>query len=117
MIIEELGLFYHLSCFKCSRCGIQLSDGQKETSVRIKNGKIYCYICYHRLSKSLSRNRDRSKNKTQQGSLEREHSKSRVPASIGTLINTSSSYQISKSYKNTSFCIPFLKLKIAVVNL
>uniref|UniRef100_A0A0R3SX38 LIM zinc-binding domain-containing protein n=1 Tax=Hymenolepis diminuta TaxID=6216 RepID=A0A0R3SX38_HYMDI len=32
MIIEELGLFYHLSCFNCSRCGIQLGDGQNETS-------------------------------------------------------------------------------------
>ncbi len=54
MIVEQLSLFYHLSCFVCSRCGIQLSDGQNETAVRIKNGLVYCYICYHRISKTIS---------------------------------------------------------------
>ncbi|VDD81116.1 unnamed protein product [Mesocestoides corti] len=53
MIVEQLSLFYHLSCFVCAECGIQLSDGQNETAVRIRNSLIYCYICYHRLSKSI----------------------------------------------------------------
>lgn len=48
MIVEKLNLFYHLACFVCARCGMQLSDGQNETAVRIRNGLIYCYVCYHK---------------------------------------------------------------------
>lgn len=94
MIIEQLNLFYHLSCFVCARCGIQLSDGQNETSVRISNGLIYCYICYHRLRKPLS-NKDKNKPRTPERN-EQHSSLSRTAATAGPLMNTSSSYQTSK---------------------
>ncbi|VDL92228.1 unnamed protein product, partial [Schistocephalus solidus] len=44
MIVEKLNLFYHLACFVCARCGMQLSDGQNETAVSrlLSNGQIMC---------------------------------------------------------------------------
>nr|CDS34110.1 Zinc finger LIM type [Hymenolepis microstoma] len=100
MIIEELGLFYHLSCFNCFRCGIQLGDGQNETSVRIKNGKIYCYICYHRLSKSLTRSKDRSKTRNSHENLEQNSSISKTLTSLEAHTNTSTSHETSNHLKS-----------------
>eukprot|EP00108_Taenia_solium_P008784 TsM_000902700 transcript=TsM_000902700 gene=TsM_000902700 len=99
MIIEQLSLFYHLSCFVCARCGIQLSDGQNETSVRIRNGLIYCYICYHRISKSLSRSKERNegaKLKESPSRSDRHSSLARSSTKIEQFFNTSPSCQSSE---------------------
>ncbi|VDM15901.1 unnamed protein product [Hydatigera taeniaeformis] len=96
MIIEQLSLFYHLSCFVCARCGIQLSDGQNETSVRIRNGLIYCYVCYHRISKSLSRSKERSeraKLKESPTRSDRHSSLARSSAKMEQFFNANSSSQ------------------------
>ena len=46
MIIENLGLFYHIDCFKCSICFIQLGDGMNGTDVRVRNNKLHCHNCF-----------------------------------------------------------------------
>ncbi|XP_059489633.1 titin isoform X4 [Neocloeon triangulifer] len=46
MIIESLRLFYHIDCFKCCVCCIQLGDGLMGTDVRVRNGKLHCHSCY-----------------------------------------------------------------------
>ncbi|XP_078602654.1 uncharacterized protein LOC144876827 isoform X4 [Branchiostoma floridae x Branchiostoma japonicum] len=46
MIIESLGLFYHITCFRCSICGIQLGNGQQGTDVRIRANALHCSNCY-----------------------------------------------------------------------
>ncbi|VDK35939.1 unnamed protein product [Taenia asiatica] len=101
MIIEQLSLFYHLSCFVCARCGIQLSDGQNETSVRIRNGLIYCYICYHRISKSLSRSKEINEGAKLRESptrSDRHSSLARSSTKIGQFFNTSPSCQSSEYF-------------------
>uniref|UniRef100_A0A8C1CMB4 LIM domain 7a n=1 Tax=Cyprinus carpio carpio TaxID=630221 RepID=A0A8C1CMB4_CYPCA len=47
MIIESLGLCYHLSCFKCFNCRSDLGGSGAE--VRIRNQQLYCNSCYVRL--------------------------------------------------------------------
>jgi F-box protein 20 len=46
MIIESLRLFYHIDCFKCCVCCVQLGDGLMGTDVRVRNGKLHCHSCY-----------------------------------------------------------------------
>ncbi|KAL0276044.1 UNVERIFIED_CONTAM: hypothetical protein PYX00_003716 [Menopon gallinae] len=46
MIIESLRLFYHIDCFKCCVCHIQLGDGLMGTDVRVRNNKLHCHNCY-----------------------------------------------------------------------
>ncbi|CAB3367716.1 Hypothetical predicted protein [Cloeon dipterum] len=46
MIIESLRLFYHIDCFKCCVCSVQLGDGLMGTDVRVRNGKLHCHSCY-----------------------------------------------------------------------
>ncbi|XP_055375014.1 probable serine/threonine-protein kinase DDB_G0282963 isoform X2 [Condylostylus longicornis] len=46
MIIESLRLFYHISCFKCCVCHVQLGDGLNGTDVRVRNQKLHCQNCY-----------------------------------------------------------------------
>ncbi|XP_019647239.1 PREDICTED: trichohyalin-like isoform X6 [Branchiostoma belcheri] len=46
MIIESLALFYHITCFRCSVCGIQLGNGQQGTDVRIRANALHCSNCY-----------------------------------------------------------------------
>ncbi|XP_030587022.1 LIM and calponin homology domains-containing protein 1-like isoform X3 [Archocentrus centrarchus] len=46
MIIDTLGLFFHIQCFKCGRCGGQLGDATAGTDVRIRNGLLSCHECY-----------------------------------------------------------------------
>lgn len=46
MIIESLQLFYHIDCFKCCVCCIQLGDGLNGTDVRVRNNKLHCHNCY-----------------------------------------------------------------------
>ncbi|XP_017769787.1 PREDICTED: LIM domain only protein 7 isoform X2 [Nicrophorus vespilloides] len=46
MIIESLCLFYHMECFKCCVCHMQLGDGLMGTDVRVRNQKLHCHNCY-----------------------------------------------------------------------
>ncbi|XP_042587262.1 LIM domain only protein 7 isoform X11 [Cyprinus carpio] len=49
MIIESLGLCYHLSCFKCFNCRSDLGGSEAGAEVRIRNQQLYCNSCYVRL--------------------------------------------------------------------
>ncbi|XP_045903407.1 LIM and calponin homology domains-containing protein 1a isoform X2 [Micropterus dolomieu] len=46
MIIDTLGLFFHIQCFKCGLCNSQLGDATAGTDVRIRNGQLSCHECY-----------------------------------------------------------------------
>ncbi|KAM4603338.1 uncharacterized protein ACJ7VT_018055 [Polymixia lowei] len=46
MIIDTLGLFFHIQCFKCGVCGGQLGDTSAGTDVRIRSGLLSCHECY-----------------------------------------------------------------------
>lgn len=46
MIIDTLGLFFHMNCFKCGVCDGQLGDASAGTDVRIRNGLLSCHECY-----------------------------------------------------------------------
>ncbi|XP_038569024.1 LIM and calponin homology domains-containing protein 1-like isoform X2 [Micropterus salmoides] len=46
MIIDTLGLFFHIQCFKCGLCKSQLGDATAGTDVRIRNGQLSCHECY-----------------------------------------------------------------------
>ncbi|XP_077380154.1 LIM and calponin homology domains-containing protein 1-like isoform X2 [Festucalex cinctus] len=46
MIIQTLGLFFHMQCFKCGLCEGQLGDATTGTDVRIRNGLLSCHHCY-----------------------------------------------------------------------
>ncbi|XP_058888632.1 LIM and calponin homology domains-containing protein 1a isoform X3 [Acipenser ruthenus] len=48
MIIETLGLYFHIQCFKCGICNGQLGDTSTGTDVRIRNGILNCTECYIR---------------------------------------------------------------------
>ncbi|XP_069614217.1 LIM domain only protein 7 isoform X13 [Ranitomeya imitator] len=46
MIIESLGLCFHLHCFKCVACETDLGGTQSGAEVRIRNNELYCNSCY-----------------------------------------------------------------------
>ncbi|XP_071787401.1 uncharacterized protein [Asterias amurensis] len=46
MIIESLGLHYHIECFRCCVCNIRLGNGSQGTDVRIRASKLHCQNCY-----------------------------------------------------------------------
>ncbi|XP_030198755.1 LIM domain only protein 7 isoform X10 [Gadus morhua] len=48
MIIESLGLCYHLNCFKCMDCKSDLGGSEAGAEVRIRNKHLYCNTCYQR---------------------------------------------------------------------
>ncbi|KAM9484028.1 LIM domain only protein 7-like isoform 11-T11 [Salvelinus alpinus] len=48
MIIESLGLCYHLTCFKCIDCKSDLGGSEAGAEVRIRNRQLYCNSCYKR---------------------------------------------------------------------
>ncbi|XP_047193049.1 LIM domain only protein 7 isoform X16 [Scophthalmus maximus] len=48
MIIESLGLCYHLGCFKCIDCKSDLGGSEIGAEVRIRNKQLYCNSCYMR---------------------------------------------------------------------
>ncbi|XP_027498465.1 LIM and calponin homology domains-containing protein 1 isoform X3 [Corapipo altera] len=48
MIIETLGLYFHIQCFRCGICKGQLGDAATGTDVRIRNGLLNCNDCYIR---------------------------------------------------------------------
>lgn len=46
MIIESLQLFYHINCFKCCVCHVQLGNGMSGADVRVRSQKLHCHNCY-----------------------------------------------------------------------
>ncbi|XP_028846170.1 LIM domain only protein 7 isoform X4 [Denticeps clupeoides] len=48
MVIESLGLCYHLTCFKCIDCKSDLGGSEAGAEVRIRNQQLYCNTCYVR---------------------------------------------------------------------
>ncbi|XP_050417442.1 uncharacterized protein LOC126830949 isoform X2 [Patella vulgata] len=46
MIIEKLGLYYHMPCFKCCVCRTPLGNGSEGADVRIRVNKLHCPNCY-----------------------------------------------------------------------
>ncbi|KAI5087779.1 LIM and calponin-like domains-containing protein 1 isoform X2 [Silurus meridionalis] len=46
MIIDTLGLYFHIQCFKCGVCKGLLGDSSTGTDVRIRNGVLNCHSCY-----------------------------------------------------------------------
>ncbi|XP_031661539.1 LIM domain only protein 7 isoform X7 [Oncorhynchus kisutch] len=48
MIIESLGLCYHLTCFKCIDCKSDLGGSEAGAEVRIRSRQLYCNSCYVR---------------------------------------------------------------------
>ncbi|KAM7178279.1 LIM domain only protein 7 isoform 6-T6 [Macrochelys suwanniensis] len=46
MIIESLGLCYHLHCFKCAACACDLGGSHSGAEVRIRNNELFCNDCY-----------------------------------------------------------------------
>ncbi|XP_030011481.1 LIM domain only protein 7-like isoform X1 [Sphaeramia orbicularis] len=48
MIVESLGLSYHLSCFKCIDCKSDLGGSEAGAEIRIRNKQLYCNSCYMR---------------------------------------------------------------------
>ncbi|NWU68075.1 LMO7 protein, partial [Pterocles burchelli] len=55
MIIESLGLCYHLHCFKCVACGCDLGGSHTGAEVRIRNNKLFCNDCYIRFKSKATR--------------------------------------------------------------
>ncbi|KAM6291745.1 LIM domain only protein 7 isoform 3-T3 [Porphyrio hochstetteri] len=54
MIIESLGLCYHLHCFKCVACACSLGGSRSGAEVRIRNNKLFCNDCYIRFKSTSS---------------------------------------------------------------
>ncbi|XP_053184624.1 LIM domain only protein 7-like isoform X1 [Scomber japonicus] len=48
MIIESLGLCFHLGCFKCIDCKSDLGGSEAGAEVRIRHKQLYCNSCYMR---------------------------------------------------------------------
>ncbi|XP_072883998.1 LIM domain only protein 7 isoform X2 [Hemitrygon akajei] len=46
MIIESLGLCYHLHCFKCTSCSVDLGGTESGAEVRVRNNSLFCNSCY-----------------------------------------------------------------------
>ncbi|CAF1332288.1 unnamed protein product, partial [Didymodactylos carnosus] len=46
MVIESLGLYYHIECFRCCVCNTQLSTGAEGTDVRVRNQRLHCQNCF-----------------------------------------------------------------------
>ncbi|XP_067949823.1 LIM domain only protein 7-like [Watersipora subatra] len=46
MVIESLGLYYHVDCFRCCVCHSLLSNGQMGADVRVRVNRLHCKNCY-----------------------------------------------------------------------
>lgn len=46
MVIESLGLYYHVQCFKCCVCHTTLGNGVQGADVRVRVDKLHCRNCY-----------------------------------------------------------------------
>ncbi|XP_028837206.1 LIM domain only protein 7b isoform X2 [Denticeps clupeoides] len=49
MVIESLGLCFHLVCFKCLACRCDLRGPESRSQVRVRHGQLFCETCYSRL--------------------------------------------------------------------
>ncbi|OAF69715.1 hypothetical protein A3Q56_02570 [Intoshia linei] len=47
MMIDSLGMFFHVNCFKCFVCHQTLGNGKEGAKVRIKYNKLHCKDCYN----------------------------------------------------------------------
>ncbi|TNN65154.1 LIM domain only protein 7 [Liparis tanakae] len=52
MVIETLGLCFHLACFQCEGCHRHLGRTETGVQVRIRNRKPHCEPCYFKLKSS-----------------------------------------------------------------
>jgi F-box protein 20 len=46
MVIESLGLYYHIECFRCCVCNIPLSSSLEGTDVRVRSHRLHCQNCF-----------------------------------------------------------------------
>lgn len=46
MVIESLGLYYHVQCFRCCVCRTPLGNGVEGADVRVRVNKLHCPNCY-----------------------------------------------------------------------
>ena len=46
MIVETLGLYYHVQCFRCCVCRAPLGSGRSGADVRVRVNKLHCHNCY-----------------------------------------------------------------------
>ena len=46
MVIESLGLYFHVECFRCCVCHSLLSNGQMGADVRVRGNRLHCKNCY-----------------------------------------------------------------------
>lgn len=46
MVIESLGLYYHVQCFRCYVCHTPLGSGNQGADVRVRVNKLHCPNCY-----------------------------------------------------------------------
>lgn len=46
MVIESLSLYYHVKCFRCCVCNVQLGNGSQGADVRVRGHKLHCHNCY-----------------------------------------------------------------------
>ncbi|CAF4480598.1 unnamed protein product [Rotaria socialis] len=46
MVIESLGLYYHIECFRCCVCNIPLASSFEGTDVRVRNNRLHCQNCF-----------------------------------------------------------------------
>ncbi|KAJ8297473.1 hypothetical protein KUTeg_024004 [Tegillarca granosa] len=46
MVIESLGLYYHVQCFRCCVCRTALGNGSQGADVRVRVNKLHCRNCY-----------------------------------------------------------------------
>lgn len=46
MVIESLGLYYHIECFRCCVCNIPLSSSLEGTDVRVRSNRLHCQNCF-----------------------------------------------------------------------
>ena len=46
MVIESLGLYYHVQCFRCCVCRAPLGSGSEGADVRVRVNKLHCRNCF-----------------------------------------------------------------------
>lgn len=54
-VVESLSLYYHTSCFRCSVCHVQLSNGFRGVDVRVHANALHCQNCYSKDGLNYSR--------------------------------------------------------------
>ncbi|UJR15435.1 hypothetical protein I4U23_002378 [Adineta vaga] len=46
MVIESLGLYYHIECFHCCVCNTPLSSSPGGVDVRVRSSRLHCQNCF-----------------------------------------------------------------------